>query len=72
MTDLNPTNVKVAIVMMRRASCTGDEAANVAMAIAAFEQLFQSMAAAAQAQALTDEDALLDKEDTDGDDTDAS
>lgn len=50
MNELNPGNVKVAIVMMRRASCTGDEALNVAQAIIAFEQLFESMAAAAQKQ----------------------
>lgn len=66
MNELTPTNVKVAIVMMRRASCTGDEAGNVASAISAFEQLFQSMAAAAQAEAEGD------TEDTNGDDTDAS
>lgn len=45
---ITPDNVKVAIVMMRRASCTGDEAKNVALAIDAFERLFVQMS---QAQA---------------------
>lgn len=66
MIGLTPENVKVAIVMMLRAKCTGAESRNVARAIQAFEQLFENMAAAAQPAPEND------TEDTNGDDAEAS
>ena len=45
---ITPARIRVAIVMMRRASCTGDEAKNVAAAIDAFEALYEQITAASK------------------------
>ena len=68
MNQLTPARVRVAIVMMRRASCTGSEAKNVAAAIDAFEALYEHMTAASKspdkaAQALDDDSEAKDGND---------
>ncbi len=42
---LTPDNVKVAVVLMLRAPCTGEEAKNVALAIDAFTAMHNQMTA---------------------------
>ena len=42
---LTPDNVRVAIVLMKRAPIKGEEAANVANAIRAFEAIFTALTA---------------------------
>ena len=68
---ITPDRVRVAIVMMRRASCTGDESKNVAAAIDVFEALYEQLTAAsksAQTVAQTLDTSTKDSEDDDGND----
>ena len=48
---ITPDHTRVAIALMRRASCTGSEAKNVAAAIDAFEALYEQMTAASKSAA---------------------
>ena len=71
MNQLTPDRVRVAIIMMRRASCTGDEAKNVAASIDVFEGLHKQIVAAnksAQKVAQTLDTSTKDSEDEDGND----
>ena len=68
---LTPDHVRVAIVMMRRASCTGNEAKNVAAAIDVFEGLYKQIVAAnksAHIVARTLDTSTKDSEEKDGND----
>ena len=68
---ITPDRIRVAIVMMRRASCTGSEAKNVAAAIDAFEALYEQMIAAhksAQKVAQTLDASTTDSEEKNGND----
>ena len=65
---ITPDRIRVAIVMMRRASCTGDEAKNVAAAIDAFEALYEHMTAASKSAAKAAQALDEDSEENDGND----
>ena len=65
---ITPDHVRVAIVMMRRASCTGDEAKNVAAAIDAFEELYEQMTVARKSAAIAAQALDEDSEEKDGND----
>ena len=65
---ITPDHVRVALVMIRRASCTGDEAKNVAAAIDAFEALYEQMTVASKSAAKAAQALDEDSEEKDGND----
>ena len=65
---ITPDHVRGAIVLMRRASCTGDEAKNVAAAIDAFEALYEQMTTASKSAAKAAQVLDDDSEEKDGND----
>ena len=65
---ITPDRIRVAIVMMRRASCTGDEAKNVAAEIDAFEALYEQMVAARKSARKVAQTLDEDSEEKDGND----